>query len=410
MKPVVEKFLRYVAIDTQSDEFSKSCPSTRKQWNLAKLLVKELKSMGLKDVDVDSKGYVMATLPANSTKDCATIGFLAHMDTSPDMSAEEVHPQIIENYDKGDIFLNKKEQIILSPSDFPELINYEGETLITTDGTTLLGADDKAGVAEIMAAIEYLVKHPQVPHGRVRIGFTPDEEIGRGADHFDVKKFNADYAYTIDGGGLGELEYENFNAALATLTISGRNVHPGYAKNKMINSIHLAKELDSLLPTQERPEYTQDYEGFYHLIDFKGTVEQTRIRYLIRDHDLKKFEEKKNFLTTCVALLHQKHGAGLINLDLKDQYFNMKEKIVPVYHVVETAIQAMKEAGVEPMMVPIRGGTDGARLSFMGLPTPNIFTGGHNFHGKYEYIPVRSMEKVVQVILNIVQLVCKDDR
>ena len=322
--------------------------------------------------------------------------------------AEKVHPKIIENYDGGDILLHAKEKIILSPSNFPELLDYKGETLITTDGTTLLGADDKAGVAEIMTAMEYMIQHPEIQHGNIRVGFTPDEEIGRGANRFDVKKFGADFAYTIDGGGLGELEYENFNAALATLKVAGRNVHPGYAKNKMINSMHIAKELDALLPVQQRPEHTQDYEGFYHLIDFRGTVEQTQSRYIVRDHDRGKFEKKKKYLESCVSLLNQKYGRNLIHLELQDQYFNMKEKIVPVFHVVETAIQAMKNAGVEPLVMPIRGGTDGARLSYMGLPTPNIFTGGHNFHGKFEYIPVKSMSKAVEVILNIIDLVEKN--
>ena len=404
MQPVVEKFLRYVALDTQSDEFSESCPSTQKQLKLAKILFHELKEMGLKNVNLDENGYVMATLPANTAKSGPAIGFIAHMDTSPDMTAENVHPKIIENYDGGDILLHSKKKIVLSPSNFPELKDYKQETLITTDGTTLLGADDKAGVAEIMTAMEYLVQHPEIQHGNVRVGFTPDEEIGRGANRFDVKKFGADFAYTIDGGGLGELEYENFNAALAIVKITGRSVHPGYAKNKMINSMHIAKELDALLPSQQRPEHTQDYEGFFHLIDFNGTVEQTQFRYIIRDHDRDKFEKMKKYIESCVTLLNQKYGSNLIHIKLNDQYFNMKEKILPVFHVVETAIQAMKNSGVEPLVIPIRGGTDGARLSYMGLPTPNIFTGGHNFHGRFEYIPVNSMEKAVQVILNIIEL------
>lgn len=406
MIPVVDKFLRYVAVDTQSDENSSSCPSTEKQLNLGKLLLAELKGYGLSEANLDKNGYIMATLPATSGQNNSPeIGFIAHMDTSPDMTGENVQPQIIENYNGKEILLNSKENLYLSPNDFPELNNYYGNTIITTDGTTLLGADDKAGIAEIMSAIEYLVQHPEIKHGTIHIGFTPDEEIGRGADHFNVEKFGADFAYTIDGGEIGELEYENFNAALATIIVSGRNVHPGYAKNKMINSIHIAKELDALLPLEQRPEYTQDFEGFYHLIDFSGTVEQTRFRYIIRDHDRDKFENKKLFLQSCVELMSKKYIKAKIDLELKDQYYNMKEKIEPVFHVVETAVNAMKKAGIEPKIKPVRGGTDGARLSYMGLPTPNIFTGGHNFHGKFEYIPVESMEKAVDTILNLIELV-----
>lgn len=405
MIDVVKKFLDYVKIDTQSDENSQSCPSTEKQFVLAKLLVKQIEELGLQEISLNRNGYVMATLPANSDKEMPVIGFIAHMDTSPDMSGENVNPRIVENYDGKEIVLNEKENIILSPNDFAELKNYVGQTLITTDGTTLLGADDKAGIAEIMSAIKYLSEHPEIKHGTVKVGFTPDEEIGRGADLFDVKKFGADFAYTLDGGEIGELEYENFNAALATITVSGRNVHPGTAKDKMINSIHLAKELDSLLPVLQRPECTEKYEGFYHLIDFKGDIEKTVFRYIIRDHDRDKFEEKKQLLSKSVDLLNLKYGNKRFTLEMNDQYYNMKEKIEPVLHIIELAKKAMIEAGIEPKIKPIRGGTDGARLSYMGLPTPNIFTGGHNYHGRYEYIPIESMQKAVEVIVKIVQMV-----
>ena len=405
MIDVVKKFLDYVKIDTQSDENSQSCPSTEKQFVLAKLLVKQIEELGLQEISLDRNGYVMATLPANSDKEMPVIGFIAHMDTSPDMSGENVNPRIVENYDGKEIVLNEKENIILSPNDFAELKNYVGQTLITTDGTTLLGADDKAGIAEIMSAIKYLSEHPEIKHGTVKVGFTPDEEIGRGADLFDVKKFGADFAYTLDGGEIGELEYENFNAALATITVSGRNVHPGTAKDKMINSIHLAKELDSLLPVLQRPECTEKYEGFYHLIDFKGDIEKTVFRYIIRDHDRDKFEEKKQLLSKSVDLLNLKYSNNRFTLEMNDQYYNMKEKIEPVLHIIELAKKAMIEVGIEPKIKPIRGGTDGARLSYMGLPTPNIFTGGHNYHGRYEYIPIESMQKAVEVIVKIVQMV-----
>ncbi len=409
MTDVVERFLRYVRIDTQSDENSKTCPSTQKQFELARLLVRELEELGLYEVTLDKNGYVMATLPANSEKELPVVAFIAHMDTSPDMTGKNVKPQIVENYNGGEILLNKTDNIILSPDDFPELKNYTGQTLITTDGTTLLGADDKAGVAEILAAMQYLKNHPDILHGTIKVGFTPDEEIGRGADLFDVKKFRADFAYTLDGGEIGELEYENFNAALASITVSGRNVHPGTAKDKMVNSIHLAKELDSLLPAFQRPEHTEKYEGFFHLIDFKGEVEETTFRYIVRDHDLEKFEEKKQFLTKSIDLLNQKYEGERFKLELRDQYYNMKEKIEPVLHIVETAKLAMEEVGVVPIIKPIRGGTDGARLSFMGLPTPNIFTGGHNYHGRYEYIPVESMQKAVEVIVKIAQLIAEKE-
>ena len=394
MIDVVKKFLDYVKIDTQSDENSQSCPSTEKQFVLAKLLVKQIEELGLQEISLNRNGYVMATLPANSDKEMPVIGFIAHMDTSPDMSGENVNPRIVENYDGKEIVLNEKENIILSPNDFAELKNYVGQTLITTDGTTLLGADDKAGIAEIMSAIKYLSEHPEIKHGTVKVGFTPDEEIGRGADLFDVKKFGADFAYTLDGGEIGELEYENFNAALATITVSGRNVHPGTAKDKMINSIHLAKELDSLLPVLQRPECTEKYEGFYHLIDFKGDIEKTVFRYIIRDHDRDKFEEKKQLLSKSVDLLNLKYGNKRFTLEMNDQYYNMKEKIEPVLHIIELAKKAMIEAGIEPKIKPIRGGTDGARLSYMGLPTPNIFTGGTTIMGDMNTFPSNRCRKL----------------
>jgi tripeptide aminopeptidase len=407
MEQVVERFLKYVKYDTKSSEESGTTPSTEGQMALARELEKELKDMRMQDVSIDENGYIIATLPSNIDKDIPTIGFIAHMDTSPDMTGKGVNPQVIENYDGGDIVLNKTEDVILKVSDFPEIKEYIGKTLITTDGTTLLGADDKAGIAEIMTAIDYLIKHPEIKHGTIKVGFTPDEEIGQGADHFDVEKFGADFAYTMDGGPIGELEYENFNAAGAKITIKGRNVHPGYAKDRMINSILIANELISMLPDEEVPEKTQDYEGFYHLNSINGEVEGTVLQYIIRDHDGNKFEDRKRIMSNIVATLNSKYGEGTVLLEMKDQYYNMKEKIEPVKHIVDTAFRAMEEVGVVPKVVPIRGGTDGARLSFMGLPTPNIFAGGHNFHGRYEYIPTSSMEKAVQVILKIVELYTK---
>ncbi len=402
---VVDRFLRYVKIDTQSDEHSTTVPSTEKQLKLATLLVEELKALGLEDAAVDGNGYVMASLPANNGGKGAVMGWIAHMDTSPDFTAEHVNPQIHPNYDGGEIILNKKAGIVLSPQDFPELLDYRGQDLITTDGTTLLGADDKAGVAEIMTALAYLQEHPEVKHGTLKVAFTPDEEIGRGADHFDVKKFGADFAYTVDGGGLGELEFENFNAALATITCTGRNVHPGTAKDKMINSMQVAMEYNALLPPAERPEHTEGYEGFFHLIDVTGEVEKTVMRYLVRDHDRQKFEQRKKLLREAGALLRLKHGKETVKVEIKDQYYNMREKIEPVRYVVDLAYEAMKACGVEPKVKPIRGGTDGARLSYMGLPTPNLFTGGHNFHGRFEFIPIPSMEKAVEVITRITRIV-----
>jgi tripeptide aminopeptidase len=404
MKTVTERFLSYVRIDTQSDENSSTTPSTRKQFDLAGILVRELKEIGLEEVDIDEHGYIMATLPANSEKPVPVIGFISHMDTSPDMSGENVNPQIIRNYDGKEIQLDGKGGVVLSPVDFPELLEYMGQDLITTDGTTLLGADDKAGIAEILTAMDYLQRHPEIRHGKIRVAFTVDEEIGRGADKFDVKKFGAEYAYTLDGGRIGELEYENFNAALATVHVQGRNVHPGTAKDTMINAIHLGMEFNDLLPVQQRPEYTMGYEGFFHLIDFKGEVEEATFRYIIRDHDREKFENKKKFILECAGFMNRKYGEGRIMVELKDQYFNMREKVEPVKFIVDIAEEAMINVGVQPLIKPIRGGTDGSKLSYMGLPCPNIFAGGHNFHGKYEYVPIQSMEKAVEVIVRIVAL------
>ena len=404
MENILDRFLRYIAYDTQSDPESESQPSTQKQLVLLEALAEELRQLGLKDAAMDEYGYVMATIPSNIDKKVPTVGFIAHVDTAPDMSGASIKPQLIKNYDGGDIVLNKESGLKLAIADFPELPMYKGQTIITTDGTTLLGADDKAGVTEIMSAVEYLMAHPEVKHGKIKIGFTPDEEIGRGVDKFDVKKFGADYAYTFDGGMIGELEYENFNAAGAKIFIQGRNIHPGYAKDKMLNAILIATELNAMLPVNERPEFTTDYEGFFHIIRLDGTVEEATIQYIIRDHDRKKFEEKKELMKRCVEFINQRYGEGTCKLDMKDQYYNMREMVEPHYHIVETAFKAMQQAGVEPIVKPIRGGTDGARLSFMGLPCPNIFAGGHNFHGKYEYVPLESMEKAKEVLLNIVKL------
>ncbi|MDR1199080.1 MAG: peptidase T [Prevotellaceae bacterium] len=406
---VLNKFLRYVAIDTQSDENSNTQPSTLKQLNLSKLLVKELKEMGIKDAALDEHGYVMATILSNIRKKTPVIGFIAHVDTAPDLSGADIKPQIIENYNGKDIILNKEKKISLLIKDFPELADFKGKTLITTDGTTLLGADDKAGIAEIMTAAEFIMKHPELKHGTIKIGFTPDEEIGRGVDKFDVKKFGADYAYTMDGAAPGELEYENFNAASAKIKIQGNNIHPGYAKGKMINSILVAMELNSLLPVSERPEFTCNYEGFFHITHFSGNVEQASMQYIIRDHSRKKFEHKKKTIRECVDFLNKRYGKDVLTLELKDQYYNMREMVEPHYHVVETAVKAMQLANIEPVIRPIRGGTDGARLSFMGLPCPNIFAGGHNFHGKYEFVAAESMEKATEVILNIVKLYTENE-
>ena len=395
-----DRFLKYVAINTRSDENSDTFPSTAAEWDLLNLLVEEMKLLGLEDVTIDKYGYAMGTIPATKGKEGApVIGFLAHVDTSPDMSGENVRPRIIESYDGEDIVLNNT--LTMKVAEFPELQKFIGHTLIHTDGTTLLGADDKAGVAEIMTAAEYLMAHPEIEHGRIRIGFTPDEEIGRGVDFFDVKAFGADFAYTMDGGYEGELEYENFNAAGAKITIQGRNVHPGYAKNKMINAIEVACELNSLIPAVERPQFTEGYEGFYHCVGFNGTVENATISYIIRDHDADLFEKKKVWMHNIVGMLNNKYGEGVLTLTLKDQYYNMRKMVEPHPQVIENALAAMREADVEPIVRPIRGGTDGARLSFMGLPCPNIFAGGMNFHGKFEYCSLNSMEKAVKVIINI---------
>ncbi len=401
---LLDRFIKYVQIDTQSDDSSETYPSTNKQFNLANLLVEELKELGLSNVDVDKFGYVTAVLPSNIQKKIPTIGFLAHMDTAPDMSGKNVKPQVFENYDGTDLEINKELGVNISVKEFPEIKQYKGQTIITASGDTLLGADDKAGIAEIVTAMEFLLKHPEIKHGEIKVAFTPDEEIGKGVDHFDVKKFGADYAYTLDGGPIGELEYENFNAAGATIKIQGRNIHPGYAKRKMINAILVAAELNEMLPIEQRPELTEAYEGFFHIFKFHGTVEQAEIQYIIRDHDKEKFEYKKSLIQEVVGLVNKKYKKEIAVLELKDQYYNMKEKIEPVIHIVEQAKQAMIEVGITPDIKPIRGGTDGARLSYMGLPCPNIFTGGHNYHGKYEFIPLESMEKAVQVILKIVDL------
>ena len=401
-----DRFLRYVGFDTQSSEESTTFPSTEKQKVLLAALRDEMQALGMTEVTMDQYGYVMGTVPASKgCENAPVIGFIAHVDTSPDMSGQNVKPRIIEEYDGGDIVLNG--QLTMKVADFPELRFFKGHTLIHTDGTTLLGADDKAGVAEIMTAAEYLLSHPEIKHGKIRIGFTPDEEVGRGVDFFDVKAFGADFAYTVDGGMEGELEYENFNAASAKIEIQGRNVHPGYAKNKMINAIEVACDLQALLPACERPEHTEGYEGFYHCVGLTGTVEKASISYIIRDHDADKFEQKKVFMWACVDLLKKRYGDDVLTLTLKDQYFNMRRMVEPHPHVIDKALEAMKMAGVEPLVRPIRGGTDGARLSFMGLPCPNLFTGGMNFHGKFEYCSLTTMRKAQQVILNLAILWAK---
>jgi len=407
MSKVVEKFIKYVKLDTSSKEDSTTVPSTDGQLVLGKQLAKELETIGLTDISVDENGYIMATLPSNTDKQVPVLGFIAHMDTSPEISGADVKPQFVENYDGGDIVLNEEKKIILSPKDYPELKNYIGKTLITSDGTTLLGADDKAGIAEIMAAMEYLVNNPQIKHGTIKIGFTPDEEVGRGADHFNVEKFKADFAYTIDGGEIGELEFENFNAASAKITIEGRNVHPGSAKGIMINSMLIAGELINKLPKNETPATTEGYEGFYHLLAINGDVEKTILNYIIRDFDKENFEKRKELINNIVENLNKEYGEKTVEIEIKEQYRNMREKIEPVKHLVDIAFEAMKEVNIVPKVQPIRGGTDGARLSFMGLPTPNIFTGGHNFHGRFEYIPAYSMEKAVELIVKIAEAYAK---
>lgn len=401
---LIQRFFSYITVDTQSDPESNTTPSTQKQWDLANKLVEELKRIGLQEVTIDQNSYIMATLPSNIDKEVPVIGFVSHFDTSPDFTGTNVKPQIIENYDGKDIVLNAEKDIILAPDYFEDLLLYKGQTLITTDGTTLLGADDKAGICEIVTAMEYLINHPEIKHGKIRIGFTPDEEIGRGAHKFDVQKFGADWAYTVDGSQVGELEYENFNAAGAVVTIQGKIVHPGYAKGKMINSMYIATDFINSLPRLETPEHTEGREGFFHLTSIKGEVDKTILHYIIRDHDRDKFEARKKMMEDLTSELNKQFEGDLISIEIKNQYFNMREKIEPVMHIVDIAEEAMKNAGITPIIKPIRGGTDGSQLSFMGLPCPNIFAGGHNFHGRYEYIPVESMEKAVEVIVNIAQL------
>ncbi|WMM88987.1 peptidase T [Heyndrickxia coagulans] len=398
---LMKRFTTYVKVDTQSNEDSDHCPSTDGQWTLLRMLRDELESIGMEEVHLDENGYLFATLPSNTDKEVPVIGFLAHVDTATDFTGKNVNPQIVENYDGKAIVLNKEQGVVLSPDEYPNLKNYIGQTLITTDGTTLLGADDKAGVAEIVTAMDYLLKHPEIKHGKIRVAFTPDEEIGRGPHKFDVKAFGADFAYTMDGGPLGELEYETFNAASAKITVRGNNIHPGSAKGKMVHSAKIAMELHSLLPEDEVPERTEGYEGFYHLLSIHGDVEQTKLYYIIRDHDHEKFEAKKANLQSIVNRLKEKYGEENITLELADQYYNMKEKIEPVKEIVDIAHDAMKSLGIEPVISPVRGGTDGSQLSYMGLPTPNIFAGGENMHGKYEYVSVETMEKAVQVIVEI---------
>ena len=404
---LTERFLNYVSFTTTSDENTNMTPSTPGQMFFAKFLVEELKSIGLQEVEVDKNGYIMATLPANTDKQVPTIGFIAHMDTSPDMTAKHVKPRIVANYDGNDILLNDEKLIVLETEKYPEILQYKGQDIIVSDGTTLLGADDKAGLAEIVTAMEYLLAHPEIKHGKIRIGFTPDEEIGQGADHFDVPKFGAEWAYTIDGGEIGELEFENFNAAAAKINFQGLNVHPGYAKHKMLNSMRVAYQFASMLPRHETPEHTEKYEGFYHLVGMEGTVEKSSLSYIIRDHDRDRFERRKKEMQHLVNKINAEFGEGTATLELRDQYYNMREKVEPVMHVVDLAFEAMEAVGVKPNVKPIRGGTDGARLSYEGLPCPNIFAGGHNFHGRFEYVPVQSMEKAMMVIVKIAELLEK---
>ncbi|MDC1259104.1 peptidase T [Flavobacteriaceae bacterium] len=402
-KHILNRFISYVKIDTESDPSSTSTPSSEKQWDLANKLADELKAIGMQDVSIDSNAYIMATLPSNVDHDVPTIGFVSHFDTSPDFTAKNVSPQIIENYDGTDIVLNEKESIVLSPDYFEDLLLYKGQTLITTDGTTLLGADDKAGICEIVSAMEYLVKHPEIKHGKLKVGFTPDEEIGRGAHKFNVEKFGADWAYTMDGSQIGELEYENFNAAGAVIKVKGKIVHPGYAKGKMINSMYYASKFIDTLPKEETPEQTEGYEGFYHLHSMEGKVEDTVLQYIVRDHDRNKFESRKQYLVDLVETLNSELGSLVYEIEIKDQYYNMKEMVIPVMHIVDIAEDAMKALDIEPLIKPIRGGTDGSQLSFMGLPCPNIFAGGHNFHGRYEYVPLESILSATEVICKIAE-------
>lgn len=403
MEQLIDRFLRYVSVDTQSNPESESQPSAAKELDLLKMLKDELEAMGV-DAKLDEYGYVMATIPSNCGKDVPAVGFIAHVDTAPDASGKDIKPQIIKDYDGGDIALKGVEGLYLKVEDFPEMKDYEGQTLITTDGTTLLGADDKAGVAEIMDAVQYIIEHPELKHGKICIGFTPDEEIGRGVVKFDVEKFGADYAYTIDGGAVGELEYENFNAASASVKIQGSNLHPGYAKGKMKNAILIGMELNSLLPVEQRPEYTCGYEGFFHIIGFNGSVEEATFSYIIRDHDMDLYEKRKQTMQECVDFINKKYGEGTASVEIKHQYYNMRKMVEPHYHIIEKAVKAMEMEGIKPRIQPIRGGTDGANLSFKGLPCPNIFAGGHNFHGKLEFVPLESMIKASKVILNIISL------
>ncbi len=404
MQHIIDRFISYVKLDTQSDPTSETTPSTEKQWQLADLLVDELTRIGMKDVTIDDNAYIMATLPSTIDQEVPVIGFIAHFDTSPDFSGTNVNPKIIENYDGGDIILNVEEKVVLSPFYFDDLLQYKGQTLITTDGTTLLGADDKAGITEIITAMEYLIQHPEIKHGKIRVGFTPDEEIGRGAHKFDVEKFGAEWAYTMDGSQIGELEYENFNAASAKIIIKGKSVHPGYAKGKMINAISIANEFMWILPPEETPQNTSGREGFFHIHHMHGTIEHAEFELIVRDHDKIQFEKRKQLLFDITDKLNSLYG-NCIEIELKDQYFNMREKVEPVMHIVDVAKEAMQAIGIDPIIKPIRGGTDGSQLSYMGLPCPNIFAGGHNFHGKYEYVPVESMQKAVEVIVKICELV-----
>jgi len=413
MQNIIDRFICYVIIDTESDANSPTTPSTKKQLDLANLLVKELNTIGLTEVTIDENGYVMGTLPSNVDHEVPTIGFVSHYDTSPDFTGKDVKPQIVENYDGGDIVLNKEQNIILSPSYFKDLLLYKGQTLITTNGLTLLGADDKAGLTEIVTAMEYLVQHPEIKHGKIRVGFTPDEEIGRGADIFDVEKFGAKWAYTMDGSQIGELEYENFNAAGAKITFKGKSVHPGYAKGKMINSMLIANDFINQLPKNEIPQETVDYEGFYHVVGLSGSIEESVVELIIRDHDANLFQERKNKVLEIAEGINKKFaqqfGEDICIAEVKDQYYNMREKVEPMMFIVDLAEEAMKQLGITPLIKPIRGGTDGSRLSYMGLPCPNIFAGGHNFHGKYEYVPVESMQKAVDVIVKIAELTATTD-
>ncbi len=406
-KHITNRFIKYITIDTESDPNNPAFPSSDKQWDLAKVLVKELEQIGMQDVDLDENCYIMATLPSNIDYKVPTIGFVSHIDTSPDFTGKNINPQIIENYDGKDIVLNKEKNIILSSSYFDDLLQYKGQTIITTDGTTLLGADDKAGITEIVTAMEYLIQHPEIKHGKIRICFTPDEEVGKGAHLFDVEKFGADWAYTMDGSQIGELEYENFNAASAKVTMTGKIVHPGYAKGKMINSMLIANEFIATLPVQEVPEKTDGYEGFFHLHDIKGNVEETVLEYIIRDHDLELFEKRKKLIQKIANDFNNKYNQEIIKVEIKNQYFNMKEKITPVMHIVDMAEEVMKDLGITPLIKAIRGGTDGSQLSYKGLPCPNIFAGGHNFHGRFEYVPVESMIKATEVIIGIAKKVIK---